>query len=164
MIVYTLEQPGEILRQIILPKIPLLAKKKIIFSDEGHFDLGRRYINKQNCRIWGTENPHEYIEKPMHPKRVTDSSGFWSRGKIGRFFFENEQGKAVTVNGDRYRNMLHEFLFTKIKEQDIRNIWFKQDAATCHTAKALVDVLRPVLKIALSAAKLMPCGHLGAAI
>ena len=22
------------------------------------------YVNKQNCRIWGTENPHAYIEKP----------------------------------------------------------------------------------------------------
>ena len=32
------------------------GKKKIIFSDEAHFDLGG-YVNKQNCRIWGTENP-----------------------------------------------------------------------------------------------------------
>ena len=30
-------------------------KKKIIFSGEAHFDLGG-YVNKQNCRIWGTEN------------------------------------------------------------------------------------------------------------
>ena len=29
--------------------------KKIIFSDEAHFDLGG-YVNKQNCRIWGREN------------------------------------------------------------------------------------------------------------
>ena len=29
--------------------------KKIIFSDEVHLDLGG-YVNKQNCRIWGTEN------------------------------------------------------------------------------------------------------------
>ena len=36
------------------------GKKKIIFSDEAHFDLGG-YVNKQNWRIWGTENPHAYI-------------------------------------------------------------------------------------------------------
>ena len=30
-------------------------QKKIIFSDEAHFDLGG-YVNKQNCRILGTEN------------------------------------------------------------------------------------------------------------
>ena len=45
-------------------------KKKIIFSNEVHFDLGG-YVNKQNCRIWDRENPHAYIEKPMDPKRVT---------------------------------------------------------------------------------------------
>ena len=37
--------------------------KKIIFSDEDHFDLGG-YVNKWNCRIWFTDNPQAYIEKP----------------------------------------------------------------------------------------------------
>ena len=127
--------------------MPILAKK-IIFSDEAHFDLGG-YVNKQNCRIWGTENPHTYIEKPTHPKRVTVWWGFWSRGIIGQFFFENDQGEAVTVNGDRYRAMLNEFLFTKIDEEDIGNIWFQQYGTTCHTVEALL------LKIAISAAELM---------
>ena len=59
--------------------------KKIIFSNEAHFDLGG-YVNKQNCRIWGTENPHAYIEKPTHLIRVsTVWCGFWSRGIIGPF-------------------------------------------------------------------------------
>ena len=31
---------------------------------------------------------------------------------------------AVRVNGDRYRAMLNEFLFTKIEDEDIGNIWF----------------------------------------
>ena len=65
---------------------------------------------------------------------------------MGHFFFENEQGKAVTVNGDRYRAMLNEFLFTKIEEENIGNIWFQQDGATCHTAEATFDVLRPVFE------------------
>ena len=49
-------------------------------------------------------------------------------------FFENEQGEVVTVNGNRYRAMLKEFLFTKIEEEDIGNIWFQQDKTTLHTA------------------------------
>ena len=77
--------------------------KKIIFSDEAHFDLGG-YVNKQNCRIWDTENPHAYIEKTKPQKRVTVWYGLWSRDIIGPFFFENEQGEAVTVNGDHYRS------------------------------------------------------------
>ena len=90
--------------------MPILAKK-IIFSDEAHFDLGG------------------YV-----------------RGIFGPFFFENEQGEAVTVNGDSYRVMLNKYLFTKIEEQDIGNIWFQQDGATCHTAEATLDVLRPVFE------------------
>ena len=67
----------------------------------------------QNCCTRGTENPHAYIAKPTLPKRVTVWCGFWSRGIIEPFFFENEQGEAVTVNGNRYRAILNEFLFTK---------------------------------------------------
>ena len=87
-------------------------QKKIIFSDEAHFDLGG-YVNKQNCRISGTENPHAYIEKPTHQNESLFGADF------GPFFFENERkGEAVTVNSDRYRAMLNEFLLIKI--------WFQQ--------------------------------------
>ena len=55
------------------------------------------------------------------------------------FFFENEQG-------DGNRAMLKEYLFTKIEEEDIGNIWFQKDDAMCHTAEATLDVLRPVFE------------------
>ena len=42
--------------------------------------------------------------------------------------------------------MLNEFLFTKIEEKDIGTIWFQQDGATCHTANATLNVLRPVFE------------------
>ena len=89
-------------------------QNKIIFSDEAHFDLGG-YVNKQNC-LWAQK---------------TSTVWFWSRGIIGPFFLENGQGEAVTVNGDRYRAILNDFLFIKIEEEDIGNIWFQQDGATC---------------------------------
>jgi len=88
------------------------------FSDEAHFHLGEN-VNKQNCRIWGSKNPHVIMEKPMHPQRVTVWCGFWSGSIIGPFFFENEQGAVVTVNGERYRAMLNEFLLPKFEEEDI---------------------------------------------
>ena len=33
-----------------------------------------------------------------------------------------------------------------IEEENIDNIWFQQDGATCHTAEATLDVLRPVFE------------------
>ena len=55
--------------------------------------------------------------------------------------------KPVTVNGDRYGAMSNEFLFTKIEEEDIANIWFQHDVATCHTAEATLNVVsRPVFE------------------
>ena len=120
MIVYTFEQLWELGLRSTYRRCRFW-KKKIIFSDEAHFDLGG-YVNKHNRPIWGTENPHTYIEKPTHPKPVTVWCGFWSRSIIGSFFFENEQGEAVTIHRDRYRAMLNEFSFTKIEEEDIGNI------------------------------------------
>ena len=91
------------------------GKKQIIFSDKVHFHLGGN-VNKQNFRIWDTENPHAYIEKPTHTKRITVWCGFWSRGVIEPFF------EAVTVNGDRYRAALNEFLLTRGTKRKKRRI------------------------------------------
>jgi len=57
--------------------------RKIIFSDEAHFHLGG-YVNKQNC-IWGSENPHVVVEKPMHPQRVTVWCDFDPVASLGHF-------------------------------------------------------------------------------
>ena len=50
------------------------------------------------------------------------------------------------INGDRYRAMLNEFLFTRIEEEDIGNIWFQQKFATYHTAEATLNILLPVFE------------------
>ena len=42
--------------------------------------------------------------------------------------------------------MLNEFLLTKIEEEDIGNILFQQEGATCHKAESTLDVLRPVFE------------------
>ena len=70
MVVYSLEKRWEVALLSTYRRCRYWQKKKNIFSDEAHFDIGG-YVNKQNCHIWGKENPHAYIEKPTHPKRVT---------------------------------------------------------------------------------------------
>ena len=53
---------------------------------------------------------------------------------------------AVAVNGDRYQAMLNEFLFTKIEDEDIAQHLVQQNATTCHTAEATLDVFCPVFE------------------
>jgi len=38
--------------------------RRIIFSDEAHFHLFG-YVNKQNCRIWGTANSRQVQQHEM---------------------------------------------------------------------------------------------------
>ena len=113
---------------------------KIIFSDEAHFHLNG-FVNKQNCRIWGSENPCMIEEREMYPQRVTVWCGIWSGGVIGPYFFE-EEGQAVTVNGDRYRTMIREFLWPHLDGMDTQELWFQQDGATCHASRETILLLR----------------------
>jgi len=92
--------------------------KNIIFSDEAHFHLSG-FVNKQNCRIWGNENPRVTHEHQMHPQKTIMWCGFWSGGVIGPFFFENDEGDSATVNGERYRRMLTSFLWPFLRNIDI---------------------------------------------
>lgn len=47
-----------------------LSEKAIIFSDEAHFFING-YVNKQNYRFWGSENPRVTIATSLHPLKVT---------------------------------------------------------------------------------------------
>ena len=105
--------------------------KKIIFSEEAHLDLGG-YVNKQNCRICCTENPHASGEKPAHPKRVTVWCKWARRIRYSQW---------RSLSGHVERIFVH-----KSWRGWYCNIWFQQDGTTCHTAQDTLDVLRPMFE------------------
>ncbi|GFT20552.1 uncharacterized protein TNCV_2183881 [Trichonephila clavipes] len=115
--------------------------KRILFSDEAHFWLNG-YVNKQNCRIWSEANPQVYVETPLHPEKLTVWCALWAGGIIGPYFFKNDEGHNVTVNGDLYRAMITNFFFPELNNHDVQELWFQQDGATCHTARATIDLLK----------------------
>jgi len=115
--------------------------KRIIFTDEAHFHLNG-FVNKQNCRIRGSENPRTIQEKEMRPKRVTVWCGIWGEDLIGPYLFENEERDSVTVIGVRYRDMLSNFLWHRLDQVYIDNVWFQQDGATCFSSRETITLLR----------------------
>ena len=66
--------------------------KKIIFSDEAHFDLGRDLGHRKPARIH---------KKADAPKTRHCLVRILTKGIIGTFLFESEQGETITVKGDR---------------------------------------------------------------
>ncbi|GFV80168.1 transposable element Tc3 transposase [Trichonephila clavipes] len=115
--------------------------KRILFSDEAHFWLNG-YVNKQNCRIWSEANAQVLVETPLHPEKLTVWCALWAGGITGPYFFKNDEGHYVTVNGDRYRAMITNFFIPELNNHDIQELWFQQDDTTCHTARATIDLLK----------------------
>ncbi|GFX66723.1 uncharacterized protein TNCV_3048221 [Trichonephila clavipes] len=95
--------------------------KRILFSDEAHFWLNG-YVNKQNCRIWSEANPQVYVETPLHQKKLNVWCASWAGGIIGPYFFKNDEGHNVTVNGDRYRAMITNFFIPELNNRDFQEL------------------------------------------
>ncbi|GFV61315.1 uncharacterized protein TNCV_4103731 [Trichonephila clavipes] len=116
-------------------RLPLFP---IFISDEAHFWLNG-YVNKQNCRIWSEANTQVYVETPLHPEKLTVWCALWAGGVTSPYLFKNDEGHNVTVNGDRYRAMITNFFIPELNNHDVQELWFQQDGATCHTARATID-------------------------
>ncbi|GFW77217.1 uncharacterized protein TNCV_2726471 [Trichonephila clavipes] len=100
------------------------------------------YVNKENCRIWSEAYLQVYVETPLHPEKLTFWCALWAAGIIGPYFFKNDEGHNVTVNGDRYRAMITNFFIPELNNHDVQELWFQQDGATCYTAHATIDLLK----------------------
>ncbi|GFT72593.1 hypothetical protein TNCV_974391 [Trichonephila clavipes] len=52
------------------------------------------------------------------------------------------QSVFFPVNGDRYRAMITNFFIPELNNHDVQELWFQQDGAICHTARATIDLLK----------------------
>ena len=106
--------------------------KKNIISDEAHFDFGE-YVNKQ---YWKADTP-----KTSHClERILVQRNNWAifLRKWANFCSQKLKRQRLVSTGPiyvphshfSYQAMLNEFLFTKIEDKDIGNIWFQQDGTT----------------------------------
>ena len=62
---------------------------------------------------------------------------------VGPYFFEEEEAK-VTVTSERYVEILRNFLRPQLRSLrvNMEEMWFQQDGATAHTARASMTFVR----------------------
>ena len=69
-------------------------KAGLIMTDEANFYVNGA-VSKQNCRVWGAENPHEVEYRAGTSPHITVWCGVARWGIIGPYFFE-ARGRPAT--------------------------------------------------------------------
>ena len=104
---------------------------------------------------FGAQKTRTHTLKSRHTQNESlFGADFIPEALLGHFSSKISKERPLQSIRDRYRPMLNEFLFTKIEEEDIGNIWFQQDGATRHTAEATLDGLCPVFENRLATLEL----------
>lgn len=118
---------------------------QILWSDEAHFHLNGG-INTRNCRIWAANNPHAYMQEPLHSPKVTVWCGFTASFIIGPYFYEENGASGpvtCTVTAARYADMLQNFTIPQLQQRGcLDSTIFMQDGAPPHIGLRVQRVLR----------------------
>ncbi|GBN93261.1 hypothetical protein AVEN_80066-1 [Araneus ventricosus] len=101
----------------------------IWLTDKTHLHLNG-FVNKQNWKFRGSENPHLCEEKPLHSPKVTAWVAICSSGIIGPFSMRE------TISSKRYITILDQFVSTQLTLEDRpRTEWFMQDGVRPHSTE-----------------------------
>jgi len=111
--------------------------KKVQFSDEATFHVSGA-VNTRNVGIWGSENPHAYVEHQRDSPRTNMICAIFSQKVYSPFFFAQE-----TVTGMTYLDMLQLWLMPQL--QNIPTFIFQQDEIPAHFHCEVCQYLNTVL-------------------
>lgn len=106
-----------------------------MFNEEAHFWLSG-FDNKQKLDLERLNLQDRFIQHHCISKKSLLGLHF-GPGE----FFENTEGVAHSVNGDRYRAMMSNFFWATVDAMDLTNIWFQEDGAMSHTAHETLNLL-----------------------
>jgi hypothetical protein len=99
--------------------------QRMVFSDEATFHLCGK-VNRHNVRIWGSENPHAYVEHVRDSPKVNVFCAIANNKVYGPFFFIEQ-----TINGIVFLDMMTEWLIPQL-EQDSADFILQLDGAPPH--------------------------------
>ena len=109
----------------------------VSFSDESYIHL-KGYINRQTTLFLGFEWPD--VQKPLQSVRVTIWWTVSGHRILGPYFIEDDAQNPLTVNQERYREIIitAPFVrdlkrFCRARNLQLQRHWMQQDGATAHT-------------------------------
>lgn len=111
------------------------ALRKTFFTDEAWF-YRQGYVNSQNFRTWSAENPHVFVETPLHPEKIGVWAAISARRLIGPIFFNG------SINAERYREEILQPFFNELHDDELREGYFQQDGARPHCTAETLQLLR----------------------
>ncbi|GFW40634.1 uncharacterized protein TNCV_4824701 [Trichonephila clavipes] len=79
---------------------------------------------------------------PPGSYRYSNNEVFNRKSRTTNSSCDPRRSPSVIVNGDRSRAMITNFFIPELNNHDVQELWFQQDGATCHTARATVDLLK----------------------
>jgi hypothetical protein len=111
--------------------------EKVLFSDKETFHVSGA-VNCCSIRIWGSENPHVYVEHQRDSPKVSLFCAISSQKVYGLFFFAEE-----TITGMTYLDMLQLWLMPQL--QNILTFIFQQGGSPAHFHCEVRQYLNTVL-------------------
>ena len=116
----------------------------IFFSDEANFHLSG-HVNKQNMRFWAQAQPHEHVVRPLSVEKVMVWCAIGRKGIIGPYWFEDDDRRPVTVNTERYVELMRRKFIPALRTKqgvDMNTVIYQQDGATPHCSNISLEYLR----------------------
>ena len=100
----------------------------------GTFSVVRSRELKQH--LWGSTPPEHCLQRPLHPVKCTAWVAISKHGIIGPFWFEDDNERSVTINTERYVQVLGKFWTALGQRRGVVRVlqWFQQDGATPHSS------------------------------
>ena len=102
----------------------------VCISDEAHFLLSG-HVNPKNNIFCGSTPPEHCLQRPLHSK-CTAWVAISKHDIIGPFWFEDDNERSVTINTERYVQLLGKFWTALGRRRGVVRVlqWFQQDGAT----------------------------------
>ena len=106
--------------------------QRVLFTDEATF-----HANRNNCKIWGSQQSNEIVEYDRGSPNVNVWCGLMHEQFIGPFFFIEQ---TITVHV--YLDMLEQYVFPQVDQiEEENNVTFQQDGAPPRFSLEVRDAL-----------------------